>query len=346
MATAQQALIGAADTTAENTAQSMGDRVQAPSAKITPTTDPSSFIQQSQGIQKAAFDSSGVAGAMQKFQQTGNDAVAALDFVAEKYKQDELKKLPLDQMLAERDRIMSAKFRVLPDILARTDIVDYKAKVNLANQLIGTYDAEISAIDRKREELEAKADSRAKLKVSEMQAKANILDKRSQNAKFALDTAMDLYKTGQGDLQSILESAVALQQDNEERLSSDNIFLGGEPVSGAGGFTAPMIAAFQYFEANNKFPVSSGISDQMQLKLATLYRQWVAMGKPGSRSTYTIQDTPPPGVSPEDFYYNYVGKPYDLPNPFLAPAESKSQKANDALSAFTQAIQQEIEAAE
>lgn len=223
-----QALANAADNTAENTAKSMGDRVSNPNASnITPTLDPKAFVQQSSDINNAAFNAAGIPDAMAKQQASGQAAQNALGFVADKYKQDELAKYPLEDMANERNRLMTAKFRILPDVLARTDITDYKAKINLANQLMGVYDNDIGAIDAQRSAIEKKATDAAQLKVGELQSQAAILDKQFERDKADLQSRIDLYKTGEGSLQDILKTAVTMDNNNANReANSANPFLG------------------------------------------------------------------------------------------------------------------------
>lgn len=325
------ALVQAADTSAENTAKSAADKVSNPNASLTPTLDPKSFIQQSQDINSSAYNAAGIPQALTRMDASGNAAQNALNFVGEKIKQDEYAKLPLDAMNAEREKLVTAKFRILPDMLARTDITDYKSKVNLANQLISSYDTQIQQIDDQKTSLTKKADDRAALQVSSLQATASVLDKQFEKDKADLATKIDLYKTGQGNLQSILQQAVAMQENNQKRAdaASTNPFVGGDANAGQnGGFNDAELAAFNYYDAYQKFPVASSVDKQTEAWLTLRYQQWAAAGKPGT-------SMPTEGPS-------YQGKPpapVPITNPFQAGADIKNKSGSDLLTNFIQALQ-------
>lgn len=277
-----QSLVRTADRTAENTAKSMGDTVHNPNVQIIPTLDPNSFIKQSQNIQQQSFDAAGIPSSFARTSASGQEAQDALDFVAAKYKQEELEKVPLEEMQKERDRLMAAKFRILPDMLARTDIIDYKQRINLANQLIGTYDSEISAIDAKRTALEKKATERAEMRVGEMQAKANILQQKATNDRFDLQSRIDLYQTGQENLQSILEKAVELKETNEKMAqeAARNPFIGSPGEPKIQGFTQSEVDLFQKYLAFGDWDIPDSVKTQYGTQLSLRYAQWVRAGKP------------------------------------------------------------------
>ena len=277
-----QSLVKAADRTAERTAQSMGDRVQSPTATITPTIDPKSFVQQSQDISRSTFEQAGLPAAFERSRMSGKQAQDSLDFIAEKYVQEEKAKIPLEDMQAERDRLMSAKFRILPDMLARTDLLDYKAKVNLANQLIGTYDSEINSIDEKRRSLETKAEERARLKVSEMESKAKILQQKSQDDRADLNSRLELYQIGQGNLQDILEAAVGLEETNAKLAaeSKANPFIGAPGEASIGGFNPKEISLFLQYEKFGDWNIPDSVKTQYATQLMLRYAEWERAGRP------------------------------------------------------------------
>ncbi len=317
MATASE-LIKTADRTGEKATRRFTTPAAPtpPKVNIKPTLDPASYSKQAQDISSASFDSSGVAGAFTRANQSGTNAVAALDFIEEKYKTEERKKIPSGDMQAEIQKLITQKFRVLPQMLADPGIKDWRQKVQLANQATAQLDTTINQILAKKTELEDAADERARTKVSELKAKASMLDKQSQMDQFELQQRMELYKTGKADLQSILEFAIQMNENNSKRgaAGSDNPFIGAGAATTA-GFAATEVSQFLYFEKFKKFNVSDTSKMQLEPYLTLRYQQWSTLGKPVG----TVQQGPGEGKAGPVFRKVQTANDADFTNPFPDP---------------------------
>jgi hypothetical protein len=253
-----------------------------PDVDIKATLDPQDFVRQSKEIAQTSFASSGIGDSLARVKASGDKAVRALDIIESQYKQDELKKVPLEAMQKEVDRLMSQKLRVLPDILGDTSLVDPAAKMRIATRIEGMFQGEIDKILDKKESLETAAENRAKVKVDELKAKASMLDKQNEMDRTELSTRVDLFKYGSGSLQDILEAAVQMAQNNANRAKAgqNNPFIGMQQ--------SDIVSLFKVYEAGKAegksvydVPLDSSATAQQKAQFLILYDQWRMQGRPG-----------------------------------------------------------------
>lgn len=324
-------IIQQADTKGETAAGSALGNAFLPDVDIQATLDPQSFVRQSKDIATQAFQRSGLPEAFQRVRRTGEKAAGALDIVTGKIRQDELAKIPLEEMQNEIDSLNTQRFAVFPNVLADDNIKDFRGKIRVANKIQGLFDAEINELTAKKRQLEDAADKRAQLKVSELQAQANILDKQLQNDQFELARRMDLFTTGQATLQDILEQAVSMAENNAKRsgAAANNMFI-GQP---GGAFTDYEIAQFLAFEAFGSFQLTDKATTNQKGVLAQRYQEWVGTGKP-LNDRVMVEGPAESFLGPRPTQAR-TARDEGFQNPFATPAEAK--KEGDILSQFVQA---------
>lgn len=263
-----------ADATGENAASSSIDSTFLPYMDLTTPGTSQDFINQSQQIAQQSFAGSGIPGAFDRLRQSGRRAAGALSIIDQQYVDEEMAKYPFDDMQDEVDQLLMQRARVLPDILADPTIIDYKAKVKIAGKIQNMFDSEADQILDKKEELEKKAESRAKTKVAELKARADILNLQYEQDKFELGKRIDLFKSGQGTLQDILESAVSMDEKSKKKSKEE----GDNPF--AGGYSKQMVRWFKYFEATGQIPFSLS-GDNEKAQFIALHDQWNMDNRPG-----------------------------------------------------------------
>lgn len=252
----------------------------APDVNITPTLDSGNFVKQSRDILSSGLNNPAISQMFGRVDRSGNKAADSLDIIDEQYKQEELKKLPLEALQSEVDDLQARRMRVLPEILSDGKIIDFNAKLRLSSMLQSMFDREIDKTLEKKTKLEEAAASRAKLKADTLRSKASILDKKSQNDQYMLTKAIDLFSTGAGSLQDILEAAVQMEENRASRNKGgdkDNPFLG---IPGQ-DFTDEELAAFLKADRNfGKLELSDSVGEQYRLKMNARYKEWSDRGKP------------------------------------------------------------------
>lgn len=266
-----------------------------PDTPITPTLDPKSFVQQSRDILSSGLNNPAIGQLFGKVERSGQRAVQSMDIIDEQYRQEELKKLPLEGLQAEVDDLQNRRARVLPDILSDSKIVDFNAKLRLSSMLQQMFDREIDKTLNKKRELETAAESRAKLKTDGLRAKASMYDKQAQQDQYMLTKALDLFTAGTGSLQDILEAAVQMEENAAKRKGSgkgsDNPFIG---LPGQ-DFTDEEVAAFLKADRNfGKLELSDSVGTQYRMKMNARYKEWTDSGRPVRA---VGQKALPPGVS-------------------------------------------------
>lgn len=274
--TAADALTRQADRAGENVAASNMDKI------LADTKSPKSgdeFIETATKAQSTAFKGSGVTEARGRLLDVGKRAADAQDFVAEDILQQEKQKARLGQYDEEIDRLTTESFRILPMMMARTDILDPSKKRQLAQKAIMIHQNEIRAIGRKKQEAEDKAESRANTRVGQMKAKASILDKELEVAKADLGASIDLFNKGNATAQDIIEAAVRMDEADKKRSKSgDNPYLGGD---GAGDFSAEEIQMFLELDEAGESPLLNSMAVGTRTKIISRYMKWRAAGRPG-----------------------------------------------------------------
>lgn len=289
--TAADALTRQADRAGENVAASNMDKI------LADTKSPKSgdeFIETATKAQSTAFKGSGVTEARGRLLDVGKRAADAQDFVAEDILQQEKQKARLGQYDEEIDRLTTESFRILPMMMARTDILDPAKKRQLAQKAIMIHQNEIRDIGRKKKEAEDRAVDRANSRVGGLQAKANILNKELEVAKTDLNATIDLFNEGNGTAQDIIEAAVRMDEANKKRSSQgDNPYVGGT----GNEFSPDEIALFQYFEEFGEWAIADSSSKQVKAKLVSKYMKWRSSGRPGgdSNSPVAKEDRKPKG---------------------------------------------------
>lgn len=271
-----------ADMTGEASVQDVLSGGFVPSTPITPTLDPKSYIQQSTDVLRAGMNNPAIPQLFGKVEASGRKARESMDIIDEKYRQEELKRLPLEGLQKEVDDLQMRRARVLPDMLSDGKIVDFNAKLRLSTMLQSIFDREIDKTLSRKKELEEGAASRAQMKVDSLRAKASIYDKQAEQDKYMLSTAMDMFQSGSASLQDILEAAITMEENNAKRKKAgsgkdSNPFLG---VPGQ-GFTDEEISAFLVAERNQgKLELSDSVGTQYRMRMNARYKEWLDMGKP------------------------------------------------------------------
>lgn len=267
-----------------------------PSTPITPTLDPKNFVQQSRDILSSGYNNPAIPQLFGKVEQSGKRAIDSLDIIDEQYRQDELKKLPLEGLQKEVDDLQSRRARVLPELLSDGKILDFNAKLRLSSMLQSMFDREIDNTLNKKKSLEDAAASRAKMKADTMRSRAQMYDKQAQQDQYMLTKALDLFTDGAGSLQDILEAAIGMEENNAKRKASGS-GKDSNPYIGVPGqdFTDEEVAAFLKADRNfGKLELSDSVGTQYKLRMNARYKEWADTGRP-VRSV--AQKQLPPGVS-------------------------------------------------
>lgn len=272
----------------------------APDIEITPTLDSGSFVKQSKDILASGYNNPAIPQLFGKVEQSGRQAVDALNIIEEKYKQDELKRLPLDLLQKEVDDLQNRRTRVLPEILSDSKIVDFNAKLRISSMLQSMFDREIDKTLSKKTELEAAAASRAKLKADTMRSKASMMDKKLQNDQYLMTNAIDLFQSGAGSLQDILEAAVQMEESKAARAKAGG-GSDGNPFMGIPGqdFTDEEVALFLKADKNfGRLDISDSVGKNYRATLNQRYYEWQQRGKPVRGATRASGPATRDGVVP------------------------------------------------
>ena len=274
------AMTQSADRRGEASVQSIISGDFLPAEGLQPTLDPASFIKQSTGVINAGYKKSGVPELFGRAERSSQQAVDALNIIDEQFKQEELKRLPLEALQAEVDDLQVRRNRVLPEILSDSKVTDFNAKLRIASKIQSMFDSEVEKVLAKKQKLEDGAASRAKLKADTMRSKASILDKQSANDKFLLTSAIDLFESGTGSMNDILEQAVQMAENNAKRAKSggkDNPFMG---IPGQ-DFTDFEIALFLKADKNfGRLDIPDSVGKNQKLFFNQRYLEWLQGGKP------------------------------------------------------------------
>lgn len=267
-----------------------------PDTPITPTLDPSSFVKQSRDILSSGLNNPAIPQLFGKVERSGQRAIDSLDIIDEQYRQEELKKLPLEGLQKEVDDLQSRRARVLPELLSDSTLVDFNAKLRLSSMLQSMFDREIDKTLTKKRSLEDAAASRAKMRADTARSRAQMYDKQAQQDQYMLTKALDLFTSGAGSLQDILEAANAMEENNAKRKAAGS-GKDSNPYIGMPGqdFTDEEIAAFLKADRNfGKLELSDSVGTQYKLRMNSRYKEWADSGKPvravGEKGL-------PPGVS-------------------------------------------------
>ena len=273
------AAIKNADATGESAASSRANDDAFSGVNLTAPSGPQDFLNQSQGIRSAGSSSPDIGRRFDAVERTGRKAAKALDIIDQDYIDAEVGKLPLDKMQKEMDNLMASRTRVLPDMLADTSITDYRMKVRMAGKIQAMFDSQISGIQRRKEELEQKAESRGKRKVDELKSKANIINKEFETDKFLLTETMARVQSGEASLQDMLEFATAMQERAAKagKAGKDNPYIG----SMGSAFSHSEISLFLRAEKNGgKLDISDSAGASKRESYNSRYREWLDAGKP------------------------------------------------------------------
>lgn len=335
---AADSLIRAADRMGETTARSAMDSTF---QDFKLPTDPNELAQMYGKRTGQLSTDLGLDTALNTSRDTANDAALAAGSIFEnRIKSEELAKTPIGDLEGEINRLSEMRWGILPQVLARSDIIDYGTKIKLAAQAEGIVDGEITRLVNTRQSLQSAADQRAKDRTDELKAAAGLLDKKALAAKNDLDARISLFKEGRGTLDDIVQAAMELRKANDEKNKagsggSANPFLG---LTG-GTFSQAEIVAFQYFESFGKWPVVDSAKTQYGTQLSQRYSQWVGAGKPtggGASKPPVLQD--PTVQSPTDYYGAF--KPQTSTptppavNPFQPVADNQKKNAAAAMMQF------------
>lgn len=271
-----------ADRVGETSVQDVLSGGFVPSTPITPTLDPKSYIQQSTDVLRAGMNNPAIPQLFGNVQASGNRAVKSLDIIDEKYRQEELKRLPLEGLQKEVDDLQMRRMRVLPEMLSDNKILDFNAKLRLASMLQSTFDREIDKTLARKKELEEGAASRAQMKVDSLRAKASIYDKQAEQDKYMLTTALDQFNSGAASLQDILEAAITMEENNAKRKKSGS-GKDANPFIGTPGqdFTEEEVGAFLKADRNfGKLELSDSVGTQYRMRMNARYQEWLDRGRP------------------------------------------------------------------
>lgn len=273
------ATIQNADAAGERMASSRANDDAFRDVNLTAPTGAGDFLKQSQGIRNAGSSSPDIGRRFDAVEATGRKAAKALDIIDQDYIDAEVGKLPLDKMQKEMDNLTASRTRVLPDILADNSITDYRAKVRIAGKIQAMFDSQISGIQRRKEQLESKAENRGKRKVDELKAKANIINKEFETDKFLLTETMARVQSGEASLQDMLEFAAGMQERAAKagKAGKDNPYVG---VFGS-DFSHSEISMFLKMEKNGgKLDISDSAGASKREAWNSRYREWSENGKP------------------------------------------------------------------
>lgn len=271
-----------ADKRGETSVQDILSKGFVPDTPINPTLDPNSFVKQSRDILSSGLNNPALGQLFGKVEQSGKRAVDSLDIIDEQYRQEELKKLPLEGLQKEVDDLQARRARVLPELLSDSGITDFNAKLRLSSMLQSMFDREIDKTIAKKTSLETAAASRAKIKADTMRSKAQIYDKQAQQDQYMLTNALDLFTAGQAGLQDILEAAIQMEENNAKRKDASK-GKDSNPYVGIPGqdFTDEEVAAFLKADRNfGKLELSDSVGTQYKLRMNARYKEWSDSGKP------------------------------------------------------------------
>lgn len=249
---------------------------------ITPTLDPNSFVKQSRDILSSGLNNPAIPQLFGKVERSGQNAIDSLDIIDEQYRQEELKKLPLDMLQGEVDDLQARRARVLPELLSDSGLLDFNAKLRLASMTQSMFDREIDKTLNKKKSLEDAAASRAKMRADTARSRAQMYDKQAQQDQYMLTKALDLFTAGSGSLQDILEVAVQMEEHNAKRKAA-GAGKDSNPYIGTPGqdFTDEEVAAFLKADRNfGKLELSDSVGTQYKLRMNARYKEWADSGRP------------------------------------------------------------------
>lgn len=327
---AADTLIRAADKAGENTARSAMD---SSFANFELPTDPNKLGQMYGQVADELATDLDIGGALQRSNDLSDrSGVAAAASVFEsRYLNEELAQTPLGELDQEIDRLSQQRWGVLPAVMGRTDIIDYGAKLRLAQRAGQLLDSDIDRLTSSRDRILKAAEGRAKDKIEGLKAEASILDKQVTAAQNDLRARIDLFKEGKATFDDVVQATLQLKKINDDKAAAGsgagNPFFGLD--DGTGSFPPGMLLLFGAYEKTGEFPGVDSSKTQLKIFLTQKYGEWVASGKPGNQVRVPTGELPlPEGVSGPPamgFEDKSVADLYD------APAQSSASKSEQAL---------------
>ena len=284
--TTAQGYIRAADRAGERTAKSTLD-LAVQDFEVPET--PEALTREMGGRQQRLATGLDLGGAKQRMERAGADVISQGGIIESRIKQEEVAKTPIGDLDSEIDRLTSMSFRILPSMLARTDIEDFNAKIRLANKVQGHLQGEINRVVKTRNNIKSDAEGRAQIRIDTMKSEADLIDKRRAAAKEEFDSKLELYKAGTDNLEDLVGLALDLRELNDKKMKAAG---DGNPFFGLGGgdWSDEEITAFGVYEATGNLPVEASVNKQYELSFNNTYRKWVEAGRPGSSRVVKIKN--------------------------------------------------------